>query len=169
MRLFYRLTSCAFLLLTTFTNYAQLSYDMADQTVTDTAGYLYDAGGPGANYYDNDTVTFTIDVGAGKELKLQWLEFNVETAAGLANVCLYDWLEIFDGDATAELVTRYCGSTRPADFISTTGKITLRFTSDGGSNLPGFKAYWTTGELLPVTGGYCPGIVGEACKSSWCN
>ncbi|MES2628873.1 MAG: CUB domain-containing protein, partial [Bacteroidota bacterium] len=131
--------------------YAQPSYNMETRTVTDTAGFLYDNGGPFADYTNDQSLTFTIAVGAGKALKLQFLESNLETnELSLSTLCIYDYIEIFDGPATLASASRYCGNTIPPVLTSTTGTITVRFTSDGGGVAKGFKAYWTTGALLPA-------------------
>ncbi len=151
----------------------QNSYDIANQTVTDTVGYFYDPGGSTGDYFTDAVVTFKINVGAGKTLKLQWLEFDVENNdVDVDNVCPYDYIEVFDGDVTTQPSTMmYCGTTLPPNFEVSSGTISIRFTSDGGTVGAGFKAYWTTGNYIsvpppPAGTGYCPGIVGTACDIS---
>ncbi len=168
MRLFFKLIAGAAMGLLSLSSFAQSSYDMADQTVTDLSGYLYDAGGPTGNYYPDDTITFVINVGAGTTLKLQWLEFDVETSEiGLPGACLYDYVEVFGGDSlTNTPLDRYCGNSLPPNFETSTGKITIRFTADGGGEQRGFKAYWTTGSYLPAgTNTYCFAS-GPACATA---
>ena len=175
MRLFYHFTFGVILNFIVLVSFAQSSYTMGGQSVTDTAGYLYDPGGPTDNYYDSTVVTFTIDVGPGKTLKLQWLEFELESNDVDMNLaCYYDYVEIFEGtDTLGSPLNRYCGSDLPPNFEATSGKITIRLTTDQGSSYAGFKAYWTTGAYLPPpTGGggtptgYCPADVGQPCYIS---
>lgn len=156
MRVFSTLLIAFFGIITTAV-YAQNSYDISTITVTDTVGFLYDDGGPSANYSNNRIAEFTINVGAGKTLNLQWQEFNIETnEAGQAAACIYDYVEVFNGPATPASPMRYCGTALPPNFQVTSGMITIRFTSDGAAVFPGFKAYWTTGALpVPPPTGYC--------------
>lgn len=138
--------------------FSQNSYNISTITVTDTAGYLYDDGGPTDNYMLDSVYTFTINVGPGKEVKLQFLEFDVETnELSLPQLCIYDYLEIFDGvPGPVPTNTRYCGGGLPPTLTAANGVITVRWTADGAGTQKGFKAYWTTGNLqTPPASIYC--------------
>ena len=173
------------ILLTTFFGlissfiYCQFTpYNHSTTTVTDTAGILYDGNGPNANYSANITATFTIKASNGKSITTKFYEFDVETnEAGLAQACAYDYLEIYDGE-TADpllLVGRYCGVTLPPDFTSSGDAVTIVFTSDGGTERPGYEMYWSTGGGFPTppSGTYCsangnnctPGATNDFIKS----
>lgn len=149
---------------------AQPSYDMSTRTVTDNSGYLYDDGGPTGNYGDSVIYTFTIQASNGKPVKLQFLEFFVESnQAGVNNICVFDYVEIFDGVPGAITGARYCGTSLPPVLEATGNTVTVRLTTDDNSNRTGFKAYWTTDELLPpADAAYCPGTMMRNCATSWC-
>ena len=70
--------------------------------------------------------------------------FDVEE--GAADICNYDYVEIYDGaDEFAPLIGRYCNTNPPpAGTITSTGSaITILFNSDGGLEEEGFQIEWT--------------------------
>ncbi len=106
---------------------------MGTGTLTQCGGTYLDPGGT-SNYPNNANQTQTICPGtAGQCITLQFTEFNVE-----AN---WDFLYIYDGTSTAApLIATLTGTTIPGNITSTTGCLTLRFTSDGIINAPGWTA-----------------------------
>lgn len=154
------LLSTIFSLITSLIYCQFTPYNHSSTTVTDTAGILYDGNGPIANYSpDIQSSPFTIKASNGKTITTQFHEFDVETnEAGLSQACIYDYLEIYDGDNADPLllVGRYCGTALPPDFTSTGDAVTIVFTSDGGTERPGYKMYWSTGGGFPSTSSnYC--------------
>ena len=52
----------------------------------------------------------------------------------------YDSLTLYDGDSNAAImIGKYCGSTLPPTFISSSNAAFLHFESDGGATETGFK------------------------------
>lgn len=93
---------------------------------------LYDEGGPEGDYYNNESFTYTISPPGATAIDVSFLEFNTE-----AN---YDTLWIYDGASTAStLIGAYHGSNSPGSFTTSSGSVTLRFKSDGGTRADGWK------------------------------
>ncbi|RZL14344.1 MAG: hypothetical protein EOO62_05705, partial [Hymenobacter sp.] len=105
-------------------------------TITTCAGTLYDDGGAGGYYspYDDGTVTI-YPATAGNKVRLIFTSFSTELG--------YDYLSIYDGTSTsAPLLGTYAGTNSPGTVYGTTssGAITLRFTSDYTVQYDGFAA-----------------------------
>lgn len=111
--------------------------NMSTTALTTCSGTYYDPGGTG-NYSNNQNVTQVINPGtAGKCVQLDFSSFGLESN--------YDYLYIYDGNSTsATLIGIYSGFVSPgkvtASATNTTGSLTLRFTSDGGTNDLGWVA-----------------------------
>lgn len=145
---------------------AQTTYFIDQFSSADTVGILYDQGGPTAGYNSNSNAVFTITPNNGKQVKIQFRDFDIEPGETSALppefwLCEYDNLTLFDGaDTNATNLGVFCGSDLPPNFESTSGAITIQLKSDGGTEGRGFDIYWTTGELPalpppPASGGYC--------------
>ena len=142
---------------------AQTSYFIDQPGSTDTVGVLYDQGGPAGPYSANSNAVFTISPNNGKEVKIQFRDFEIEPGATQDlpkefRLCEYDNLTIFDGpDTNGVNLGVFCGETFPPDFESTTGSLTIQLKADGGTEKRGFDIFWTTGELpaLPPGNLYC--------------
>ncbi|MCB0764878.1 MAG: CUB domain-containing protein, partial [Flavobacteriales bacterium] len=95
---------------------------------------VYDPGGSGGNYGNNALYTQTYcPTVAGQVVTLTFTSFSTE-----AN---YDFLTVYNGPTTASPVMgTFSGANIPGPFISTdpSGCITIRFTSDGSINYPGW-------------------------------
>ena len=109
------------------------SYTMTDGgSITACSGTLLDPGGTG-DYSNNESVTYTICSGSTDELELVFTSFSTESCC--------DDLTIYDGNSTAgTLIGTYAGTTSPGTVLSTTGCLTLVFSSDGSVTDPGFEA-----------------------------
>ncbi len=146
-----------------FSSQAQSTYYIDQINSTDTVGLLYDQGGASGPYSANSNEVFTITPNNGKEVKLQFREFDIEPGATQDlpkefRLCEYDNVTIFDGaDTNATSLGTFCGNSLPPDFESTTGSLTIQLISDGGTEGRGFDIYWTTGDLpvLPNGSLYC--------------
>tara|TARA_R110001592_G_scaffold237306_14_gene496480 strand:- start:24922 stop:28083 length:3162 start_codon:yes stop_codon:yes gene_type:complete len=148
-----------------FSSQAQSAYYIDQISSTDTVGLLYDQGGASGPYSANTNAVFTITPNNGKQVNIQFRDFDVEP--GETSVlpeefwlCEYDNLTIFDGaDTNATSLGTFCGSNLPADMTSTSGSLTFQLKSDGGTEGRGFEIYWTTGELPtlppPPATAYC--------------
>jgi subtilase family serine protease len=103
---------------------------------TTCTGTLYDDGGPGNAYsnYANGSVTLN-PATIGNKIKLDFTSFSLEPS--------YDYLYIYDGTSvSAPLIGTYTGSNLPGTVYgsSSSGALTVRFTSDGSATYPGFAA-----------------------------
>jgi len=96
-------------------------------------GTIQDMGGQYRNYYDNEDYTYTIAPPGASSVSLTFSSFNLE-----AN---YDFLYLYDGIGTnAPLLGTFTGTSNPGTITATSGALTLRFTSDGGTQSPGYVA-----------------------------
>lgn len=118
-------------------------------------GYLYDNGGPEANYIANTESQVTIAPCGAATVTLNFEEFLAEANA----TCQYDYMKIYDGPSTSSTeIGTYCGVNSgsnnypPATITSTGPAITILFSADGGLEFEGFKIGWEceVGNSLPV-------------------
>lgn len=113
---------------------------MQQGTTTACSGTFYDTGGPNGAYSNNEDLTLTIYPATNDaKVKMTFTEFDVETNSG----CTYDYLQVFDGPSTSStLLGRFCGTTNPGPFTSTSsdGALTFKFHSDYSSTGSGWKA-----------------------------
>jgi len=92
----------------------------------------------GGDYLDNSDCTFLIqptNFTLGDTILLKFLEFNMERD--------YDFVSIYDGlngDAHQHFLGTFSGTNIPPQFISLSGSLTIRFTSDVGLTKSGFLA-----------------------------
>lgn len=106
-------------------------------TQTGCAGTIYDSGGPGANYGDNEDGTVTISPVGASSITLTFTQFSLENN--------YDYLYVYDGPTTAStLIGQYTGNALPNGGVINTnsGSVTIRMTSDVGVNQAGFTIGW---------------------------
>lgn len=109
---------------------------------------IYDiGGGPNKNYYDNEDYTYTISPAGASQITFNFYSFNLENN--------YDYLYIYDGPTTASpqiAGSPFTGTIGPGTFTSSTGAVTLRFTSDVSTTAPGFFAtYQCLADVTPPT------------------
>jgi spore germination protein YaaH len=117
--------------------------DCAIVPCTDT---IYDMGGPGRNYYDNENYTYTIAPTGASNVSLNFSSFSTELN--------YDTLWIYNGNSTAApLIGAYHGTTSPGIVTSTGGALTIRFKSDNATVASGWQAIWncTIDNTAPTT------------------
>lgn len=117
-----------------------LSMDVSAQTSM-TAGTIIQNNGtytdPNgfSNYSNSSNITQTICPGVvGQCVTIQFLEFNLETN--------FDYLRIYNGNTTspANLMATLTGNYLPTNFTSTSGCLTLIFTSDSNVSSSGWFA-----------------------------
>lgn len=106
---------------------------------------IFDMGGPGRNYYDNEKYEYTLSAPSGSLVQLQFKSFGTE-----AN---YDSLWIYNGSSTlSPLMGSYTGTNSPGTVVSGAQNMTLRFKSDGATVSFGFKAIRScVPQALPVS------------------
>ena len=110
---------------------------------SDTAGYLYDNGGPAGNYGNNRNDNFTIFQGGALSIILELQEMDTEDP--------YDSLRITVGSFTK---TYWGSQTDTLIFDDLTANVNIYFKSNTVNTQAGFKLYWK--KILigsnPVTG-----------------
>lgn len=113
-----------------------ISNNFSDCAITPCYDTLFDiGGGPNKNYYDDEDYTYTISPPGADQVMLNFSSFNLELN--------WDYLYIYDGPSTTSPQfpgSPYTGTTSPGSIASSTGSVTLRFTSDGATVSTGFKA-----------------------------
>ena len=114
------------------------------QCLLQTAGFVTSPNFPN-NYPNNLERTYTIQVGEGLIISLQFSAFQIE----YHSTCDYDHLTITDGDGTT-LMEKSCGSSLPAAITSISNMIRIYFSTDGSDTSTGWNVSWTA-----VTTGEC--------------
>lgn len=107
---------------------------MTAGTITQNNGTYTDPNGF-SNYSNSSNITQTICPSvAGQCVTIQFLEFNLETN--------FDYLRIYNGSTTspANLMATLTGNLLPTNFTSTSGCLTLIFTSDSNVSSSGWFA-----------------------------
>lgn len=114
------------------------TYNMPNLSTTFCTGYLYDSGGSGSNYANNETRTFNIWPGAATtSITLRFTAFNTEAT--------HDVLRVYnDLNGTGTLLGTFSGSSIPGNVTSNTGKMSVKFVSDGTVVNSGWRAIWTS-------------------------
>jgi hypothetical protein len=134
MRNLYRVI---FLLLFFFGKSFSANYNMGNGTQNITCGVahnFYDSGGSGGSYANSVSYTLTfVPATAGQCVNITFSSFNTESCC--------DFITIYDGNSTAGTVLgTYSGATIPPSITSTSGAITIKFTSDGSVVAAGWAA-----------------------------
>lgn len=121
------------------------SFNMPNISTTNCTGYLYDSGGSGSNYANNENRQFNIWPGAATtSVTLRFTAFDTETT--------HDVVRVYNGlNGTGTLLGTFSGSSIPSSVTSNTGKMSITFSSDGTVVKSGWRAIWTS------IGGTCGG------------
>ncbi len=121
-------------------------WDLIDQKFTNNASEvnldtIYDTGGPGLNYYNNEAYNYTISVDENSKVYLLFLSLNLEEN--------YDTLWVYDGpDEFSSLIDFYSSDSIPNLITSSSNALTLKFYSDGATTESGWMAVYDTAELV---------------------
>jgi len=109
-------------------------------TTKDLSGSICTNGFPNSSYAPNSNCTWIIDLPKiynSIELKFDGLSIQRSTD------CVKDRVTILNGISDDSLpLGTYCGSQLPATLHSSTGAVTVKFTSDGANNKAGFKLHY---------------------------
>jgi gliding motility-associated-like protein len=113
-------------------------YLMTDTLVTDCDGFLFDSGGDGEEYGNNENLVFTVETG-GVSIEVSFL----------SEVCIengFDFLYIYDGTSTGAPLLATINGTGfiPPGVVATSGAVTFQFTSDQSAAYCGFHIFWNT-------------------------
>ncbi len=167
----FSLTVFFLIALSTSTIYAQATYNMSDNFVTDCEGILYDSGGPDNNYSPNENFTFTIC----PDTNPSCIHLSLGTVI-IEN--LFESIEVYDGiDNTSPLLLLHKDGLQTIPILeASSGCITIIFKSDNSNNLSGWMASWSCFqddcpeiELLPTSQdclGAIPLCLGEYSETS---
>jgi len=105
-----------------------------NNSITTSSGFICDENGWGTSY-NNSANGYTVinPVSAGDVVSLTFTHFELEGCC--------DYVRVFDGTGTGgtELWSGF-GTTLPPVITSTTGPLTIQFTSDGSATYQGFRA-----------------------------
>jgi len=108
------------------------TYNMPGGTTSTCAGTFYDHAGTG-NYSNNQNSTTTFCSSGSNCIRLTFSAFNIENG--------WDFLYIYDGpNISSPLIGVYTGTTSPGTVTSSSGCLTIRFTSDGSGVAAGWVA-----------------------------
>ena len=106
-------------------------------------GSLYDSGGPTGNYLNGENCTFFIAPTCADTVVLTINAFQSESG--------YDYLSIYDGvSALGPLLFSASGSTTVQKVKAPSGKMLIKFTTDGSITYSGFDLSWSTIMLSTV-------------------
>lgn len=101
------------------------------------AGNLFDSGGPSGSYQNSENCSFLINPGCNGTISISFSSFNTESG--------YDYLYIYNGSTTASpLLGSYSGSSLPPTLYANSGKMLVRFYTDGSIVSSGFAATWSS-------------------------
>lgn len=118
-------------------------YNMPGGTITTCSGNFYDTGGPSLDYGNSQNIATTFcSAVPGQCITLSFSAFNIEPN--------FDLLYIYDGASTAApIIGIYTGVNSPGVVTSTSGCLTVRFTSDLSVAAPGWAASISCGTCSP--------------------
>lgn len=102
--------------------------------LSEQSAYISDGSGPG-DYFNNTSCIWMISPPGASELTVYFSDFHTEAE--------YDYVKIFDL-ATQELLAIYSGDITPDPVTSESGKMSIRFTTNGSITAPGWDAYYET-------------------------
>lgn len=112
-------------------------------SVISAKGTSYDSGGKAGNYSNNESKTFNIEPTNATTVCLSFASFRTE-----AN---YDYLSVFDGiNGGGNPLGTFSGNTLPSNITSSSGKMSIIFTSDGSVVDTGWRAFWDSDGDYPA-------------------
>ena len=108
--------------------------------MTGVRGFVTSPGFP-SSYPDRANCYIHIRVPFVCKALLKFMAFDLEYQV----TCNYDSLEVFDGYTTdyAKSTGKYCGTSIPTNFTSSTNEFLLHFVSDASVVQNGFQAQYT--------------------------
>ena len=115
--------------------FSQTNVNMSNGSSTGCSFNFYDSGGPSSNYTNNENLVYTFNPGnPGDFVRITWNSFVSESG--------WDYITIYNGANTSSpvLYGPSSGTLSIPVFVSTTGPLTVKFTSDGSSTRTGWSA-----------------------------
>jgi spore germination protein YaaH len=97
---------------------------------------IFDMGGPGRNYYNSESYSYTIAPTGANKVRLDFTQMDLEQG--------FDSLYIYDGQsANSPVLGAFTGTTLPAALTSSGPVIMVKFKSDNATIKGGYKAIWS--------------------------
>lgn len=116
-------------------------------TVTNPTGNLYDSGGAGGDYSNDERLLWLVQPSDAASVTIEFTQFALETN--------WDFLLIYDGATTdAPLLGKYTGTTSPGMITSSGGSLLLEFRSDCATTATGWAINYSSvsnAQVIPVT------------------
>ncbi|CAG9792216.1 unnamed protein product [Diatraea saccharalis] len=92
-------------------------------------------------YLDNLLCEYKIVASPDSKIRIDFKSFKLESSVR----CRYDYLKVYDGPSTnSKLVGRFCGSSYPKSFVSSSNSLFIIFKSDHSATSEGFKISFET-------------------------
>lgn len=137
------------------------TYTMTNGSSNTCSGTFYDSGGNGLSYGYNENLVYTFCSNSGNCVSLNFTSFNIESG--------YDFMYLYDGNSTASTqIGTYTGTQLNGQTItSTSGCITIRFTSDGIINNAGWAATISCAACVAQTNFNMSNTALTLCNGSW--
>lgn len=109
----------------------------AVQSLTASSGTIYDSGGAGGNYSDDERELYLIEPAGVVEITISFAAFSLEDD--------WDYLYVYDGNSTNDpLLGVFTGSTNPGNITSTGPAMLIEFRSDCATDDLGYEINWTS-------------------------
>lgn len=109
----------------------------APTSYTAASGTIYDSGGSGSNYGDDERLYWLIEPAGATSVTLSFSQFDLELN--------WDYLFIYDGNTLHDdLIGIYTGTSSPGSITAESGKMLLEFRSDCATTDPGWTAAYTS-------------------------
>lgn len=113
----------------------------SDEAIIVMSDTIFDSGGPGLNYYNDENYFYTINAPYNYKIELNFNYFDLESG--------YDSLWIYDGpDNGSPLIGSFSGNETPPGLEVESGFLTLEFYSDIATVGQGWEAIY---QISPIT------------------
>ncbi len=110
-------------------------------TFTTCSGTIYDSGGSGSNYSNDERYVKVINPAGSGSVTMTFTSFNTQYGV--------DYLYIYNGTSiSAPLIGKYSGTTGPGTINASSGAITLEFRSSCATTASGWAATWSCSSTL---------------------
>ncbi|XP_053622099.1 cubilin homolog [Plodia interpunctella] len=128
-------------------------------------GTISSPGSPG-KYPPNRDCYWHLKTALNKRIQLHFFQLDLEKHDN----CSFDYLAIYDGysqPTSGQPLEKYCSSTQPAPWLSTSPEILIHFHSDTHTSGKGFQITYAPVEGIPGCGGFFSGDKGEVTSPSY--
>jgi PKD repeat protein len=116
--------------------YMLINPNPAATTLTTCSGTIYDSGGSGGNYTNDERKVTVISPAGASSVTINFTSFNTEAG--------YDYVYLYNGNSVnAPLIGKYSGTTGPGTVTASSGAITVEFRSDCATVSSGYAATWS--------------------------